>query len=76
MKVEANLKFSIPEDNEQLEMALYSSQTLQALKNIRAKVAFNLENEGGVPNQKRQVYAEINNLINDELRLNGVTHLF
>lgn len=74
--MKANLEFNIPDDNEVFECAMYSQQVLQALKNIRAKVSHNLEKEMLIPNQKRQIYAEINNMIIQELSDNGVTHLF
>lgn len=74
--MEANLKFNLPEDNEELETALYSEQLKQALSNIRAKVMHNMDKEGNTPNQRRQVYAEINNMILEELVSSGVAHIF
>lgn len=74
--MEANLKFNLPEDNEELETALYSEQLKQALSNIRAKVTHNMDKEGNTPNQRRQVYAEINNMILEELVSSGVAHIF
>lgn len=73
--MEAKLKFNLPDENEDFECAIYGSQTVQALKSIRAKVGHNLDKQG-VPDQRRQIYAEINNLIIEELSANGVAHLF
>jgi len=73
--MEGQLKFNLPENNNDFEAALYGSQTLQALKNIKAKVGHNLDKQE-VPDQRRQIYAEINNMIIEELVANGVTHLF
>ncbi len=74
--METVIKFNNPKDNEALEAAIYSSQLKQVVNNIRAKVAFNLEKDGNIPNQRRQVYAEINNMIRDELTDGGIAHLF
>ena len=73
--MKAKLEFNLPEENENFEMAMYSQQMHQTLANIKAKVKHNVDKEG-VPNQRRQIYAEINNLIIEELIQNGVAHLF
>lgn len=73
--MKANLKFNLPEDNDDFERALYGAQSFETLKQIKERIKFLLEQDN-TPNQKRQVLGEINNIINDEILANGVAHLF
>ena len=75
VKMEASLKFNLPEENNDFEASIYGSQLQQALKDIKIKIGYILDKQT-IPDQRRQIYGEINNMILEELKVNGVTHLF
>ena len=71
----AELKFDLPSENPEFEKSLYGCQTFQAIQSVKTKLAHILDKKD-VPDQKRQVYAEINNMLIEEIMANSIGHLF
>lgn len=73
--MKANLIFDLPDEKLELEVATNGAPLYSALNNLKQKIEFQLSREL-VPNQKKQVLAEINNMLIDELKANNINHLF